>query len=100
MDEDTPDCIVIPEPDVLVRRARTGDVRGIVRLVETYAPERRLLAARAVTLNEDIQEFRVAERAGEVVGCGALHVFWHGLAEIRTAAVDPPLSPRKMARRI
>jgi amino-acid N-acetyltransferase len=100
MDGDTSDCIVIPEPDVLVRRARTGDVRGIVRLVETYAPERRLLVKPAVTLYEDVQEFRVAERAGEVVGCGALHVFWEDLAEIRTVAVDPALRGRKIGHRI
>src|SRR5262249_30024511 len=26
---------------------------------------------------------------GEVVGCGALHVLWADLAEVRTLAVDP-----------
>jgi amino-acid N-acetyltransferase len=54
----------------------------------------------AVTLYEDVQEFRVAERAGEVVGCGALHVFWEDLAEIRTVAVDPALRGRKIGHRI
>ena len=36
---------------------------------------------------EGIQEFRVAEVDGEVAGCGALHVMWEDLAEIRTLAV-------------
>ena len=38
-----------------------------------------------------VQEFRVAEDAdgGLVVGCGALHVMWEDLAEVRTLAVDP-----------
>jgi amino-acid N-acetyltransferase len=31
----------------------------------------------------------VAELDGRVVGCGALHVFWSDLGEIRTVAVDP-----------
>jgi amino-acid N-acetyltransferase len=74
---------------VAVRRARTGDVRAIRQLVDTYAPERRLLSKATVTLYEDVQEFWVAERDGRVLGCGALHVMWEDLAEVRTVAVDP-----------
>jgi amino-acid N-acetyltransferase len=40
-------------------------------------------------LFEDVQEFRVAEVDGAVVGCGALHVMWEDLAEVRTVAVHP-----------
>ena len=76
-------------PPLRVRRARTGDVRTIARRVEGDAVERILLAKERVTLYEDVQEFRVAEAGGEVVGCGALHVMWEDLAEIRTLAVDP-----------
>jgi amino-acid N-acetyltransferase len=74
-----------------VRRARTPDVRAIRRLVDTYAQDRRLLSKATVTLFEDIQEFFVVERDGVVVGCGALHVLWEDLAEVRTIAVDPAL---------
>jgi len=74
---------------VTVRRARTADVRAIADLVEGYAADRILLAKERVTLYEDVQEFRVAEAAGAVVGCGALHVMWEDLAEVRTLAVDP-----------
>lgn len=74
-----------------VRRARTADVRAIQRLIEAYAPERILLAKDAVTLYEDVQEFWVAEEdsTGPLLGCGALHVMWEDLAEVRTLAVDP-----------
>lgn len=72
-----------------VRRARTADVAGIRRLVDLYRVDGRLLSKATVALYEDIQEFWVAERAGAVVGCGALHVMWEDLAEIRTLAVDP-----------
>jgi amino-acid N-acetyltransferase len=77
--------------EVVIRRARTADVRGIRRLIDTYSPERRLLSKATVMLYEDVQEFWVATRTadGEVVGCGALHVMWEDLAEIRTVAVDP-----------
>jgi amino-acid N-acetyltransferase len=72
-----------------IRRARTRDVREIGALVDANVDSGRLLAKATVTLYEDVQEFWVAERAagGEIVGCGALHVMWEDLAEIRTIAV-------------
>ena len=75
---------------VTVRRARTGDVAAVRRLVDPYVGRGILLDKATVTLYEDIQEFWVAERDedGVVVGCGALHVMWEDLAEVRTLAVD------------
>jgi amino-acid N-acetyltransferase len=73
--------------DLVVRRARTADVRAIRRLVDEYSRDRILLSKETVTLFEDIQEFWVAERDGPIVGCGALHVMWEDLAEVRTLAV-------------
>jgi amino-acid N-acetyltransferase len=78
--------------DTTIRPARTQDVRAIRGLVDFYSPDGRLLSKATVTLFEDIQEFLVAERDGEVVGCGALHVMWEDLAEVRTVAVDPALA--------
>ncbi|MFM9034663.1 MAG: amino-acid N-acetyltransferase [Mycobacterium sp.] len=75
-------------PDVVVRRARTSDVPAIKHLVDTYAG-RILLEKNLVTLYEAVQEFWVAESGGEVIGCGALHVLWSDLGEIRTVAVRP-----------
>ena len=72
----------------LVRRARTADVATIKDLVDGYAG-RVLLAKEIITLYESVQEFLVAERDGEVIGCGALHVLWEDLGEIRTVAVHP-----------
>ncbi len=64
---------------------------SVRRLVDTYAQNRILLDKANVTLYEDIQEFWVAERDEDaaVIGCGALHVMWEDLAEVRTLAVDP-----------
>jgi amino-acid N-acetyltransferase len=84
---------VTPE-GLVVRRARTADVRAVRALVDNYTADRRLLAKATVTLFEDVQEFLVAELAGAVVGCGALHVLWEDLAEVRTLAVDPAWSGR------
>ncbi|WP_233160801.1 amino-acid N-acetyltransferase [Actinophytocola xanthii] len=73
---------------VVVRRARTGDVRGIKSIIDTYVGKV-LLAKELVTLYEDVQEFWVAQRGEDLVGCGALHVLWEDLAEIRSVAVLP-----------
>jgi amino-acid N-acetyltransferase len=76
----------------LVRQARTRDVAAIRQLIDIYAPQKILLTKPTVKLYEDVQEFLVAENAaGEVVGCGALHVMWEDLAEVRTLAVDPSM---------
>jgi amino-acid N-acetyltransferase len=74
---------------VSIRPARTSDVAAIRRLVDFYAPTKVLLDKPTVTLYEDVQEFVVAEADGMVIGCGALHVLWVDLAEVRTLAVDP-----------
>jgi len=86
--------------DVVIRRARTQDVRGIRRLIDTYAAGRRLLSKATVALYEDVQEFWVAEGGGAVVGCGAVHVLWEDMAEVRTVAVDPDWRGRKIGHRL
>jgi amino-acid N-acetyltransferase len=75
--------------EVVVRRARTPDVRAIRSLVDPMARSRRIVAKDAVAYYEAVHEFRVVEVDGEVVGCGALHVMWEDLAEVRTLAVVP-----------
>jgi amino-acid N-acetyltransferase len=69
----------------------TSDVASIRRLIDLYAKQGILLDKPTVNLYEDVQEFWVAERDtdGAIVGCGALHVMWQDLAEVRTLAVDP-----------
>jgi amino-acid N-acetyltransferase len=74
--------------DYAIRRARTGDVRAIRALVDAHVRPGLLLDKPTVALFEDVQEFWVASTPdGDVVGCGALHVMWEDLAEIRTLAV-------------
>jgi amino-acid N-acetyltransferase len=76
-----------------IRPARTPDVPVIRKLIDSNVESGRLLSKPTVTLYEDVQEFVVAELPGNgtadatVAGCGALHVMWEDLAEIRTVAV-------------
>jgi amino-acid N-acetyltransferase len=71
-----------------VRPARTSDVPAIKALVEPLVQRRILLGKERVVFYEAVQEFRVAiDPAGELIGCGALHVLWEDLGEVRTLAV-------------
>jgi amino-acid N-acetyltransferase len=64
-------------------------VPRIQELVEPLVQRRILLGKEMVTLYESVQEFRVAQDAsGELIGCGALHVMWSDLGEVRTLAVS------------
>jgi amino-acid N-acetyltransferase len=78
--------------EYIVRQARTRDVPEIRALIDQNTGSRRLLEKHTVNLYEDILEFSVSESSGggggDVVGCGALHVLWEDLAELRTVAVD------------
>jgi amino-acid N-acetyltransferase len=94
--------LAVPEAgstDVVVRRARTADVPAMKAIVDIYAGSgRKLLAKELVTLYEDVQDFLVAESAGVVVGCGALHVLWADLGEVRTLAVHPDHTKSRIGR--
>lgn len=74
---------------VKVRPARTMDINAIAELCGPLIQSRVLLGKERVELYESVQEFVVAEDAsGKVVACGALHVMWEDLGEVRTVAVD------------
>lgn len=78
-------------------RATTGHIRGIRDLVRPYVSSRAIVAKPAVSYFEAVQEFLVVvDPADEtrVLGCGALHVIWEDVAEVRTVAVHPAMKGR------
>ena len=83
-----------------IRPARTSDIKGIRQLIDSYAPQGRLLSKETVTLYESVQEFTVAIEGDKVVGCGALHVLWEDLAEVRTVAVAENLRGKGVGHQI
>lgn len=81
---------------ISIRPARVADVRRIRALVEPLSRDRVLVSKDAVAYYEALQQFLLAETVpapnqddARVVGCGALHVLWEDLAEVRTLATDP-----------
>ena len=83
-----------------IRPARTSDIKGIRQLIDSYAPQGRLLSKETVTLYESVQEFTVAVEGDHVVGCGALHVLWEDLAEVRTVAVEKSLHKQGIGHKL
>lgn len=80
-----------------IRPATTADVPAIKAIVDIYAGSgRKMLAKELWTLYADIPDFVVAEQDGQVVGCGAVHVLWADLGEIRTVAVRPEYRGRRI----
>ena len=70
-----------------IRHAKVTDVKKMHKLVEFYADNKEMLHRSLNAIYENIQEYMVAEENGTIVGCGALHVSWDDLAEIKALAV-------------
>ena len=58
---------------VLIRPAKTADVKAIRELVDSYAAPGQMLSKETVTLYERVREVSVAEDNGVLIGCGARH---------------------------
>ncbi|MDO4255246.1 MAG: amino-acid N-acetyltransferase [Kocuria sp.] len=91
--------------EIRIREATTRDVPGIKALVTPLASAGVLVVKETVAYYESIQEFVVAEITDErgntcLVGCGALHVMWADLAEIRTLATDPTVRGQGIGSRL
>ncbi len=71
-----------------IRPAKVSDVKEIHKLVEFYANNKEMLHRSLNSIYENIQEYVVVEdEEGKIAGCGALHVAWEDLAEIKALAV-------------
>jgi len=71
-----------------VRKARVGDAPAIHTLVNRFARREKMLPLPLGLVYERLRDFVVYERRGKVLGCGALHVVWEDLAEVRSLAVE------------
>ena len=73
------------------RHAKFSDAEGIFDLIAGYASQGIMLPKPHNVLYEIIREFIVAENSEtkKIVGCGALHMTWNEIAEVRSMAVHP-----------
>lgn len=86
--------------EYILRAARTTDITGIHALLEPLVERRILLGKDLAILYGAVQEFVVAEVDGELIGCGALHVMWEDLGEVRTLLVREDYLHRGIGRAI
>jgi amino-acid N-acetyltransferase len=74
---------------VRTRNAILPDVEHIHAIMEPYYADGTLLPRHLPELCENVRDFVVAEHEGEIIGCGALHLYGLHLAEIRSIVVHP-----------
>jgi amino-acid N-acetyltransferase len=89
--------------DLHLRPARTSDVPGIKALTAPLERAGVLISKETVAYYEGIQEFLVLEAVDDdgsrrLVGCGALHVIWENLGEVRTLATSDEWRGRGVGR--
>lgn len=71
----------------MLRKARVSDIKQIQELINSFAKMDLMLPRSLNELYEGIRDFWVAEEAGRIIGCAALHVSWDDLAELKSVAV-------------
>ena len=75
------------EGGAVVDRATVGDVDGITDLVNFWAARGDMLPRTKGETYENLRDFFVVRDGGEVVACGALHIVWADIAELKSLAV-------------
>jgi amino-acid N-acetyltransferase len=80
------------QPGAAIRRATLADVEEMHTLINGFAAEGLMLAKSRRQLYQNIRDFWVAEvpqpeGPPAFAGCGALHIIWGDLGEIRSLAV-------------
>jgi amino-acid N-acetyltransferase len=83
----------------LVIKARLSDVNGMYGIINHYAEQQRMLPKTQLQLYENLRDYSIvtdASMPGRVLACGALHLYWENLAEIRALAVDPEMAGMRL----
>lgn len=73
------------------RKAILPDAQPIHDLIVAYSGDGTLLPRTLAEICENVRDFVVLEEDGEIIGCGALHLYGMHLAEIRSITVTPGL---------
>ncbi len=70
-----------------LRKAKMKDVKAIQNIINTFAANEEMLPRALNELYENIRDYFIIEDKGKIVACGALHVNWEDLAEVKAFAV-------------
>jgi amino-acid N-acetyltransferase len=86
-----------------VRKARIDDVPAMYRIINHYAEKQLMLPKTYLQLYENLRDYSVFEDppgAQQIAACGALHLYWDDLAEIRALAVAPGIAQKGIGTRL
>lgn len=82
----------------MIRKALMRDVSAIHKLINSFAEKGIMLPRSLSRLYDDLRDFYVFEKDGQLVGTVAVHFIWNELAEIRSLAVDPSCQKEGIGR--
>jgi len=85
---------------VEIRKANVGDAAAIQKIVNGFADRGEMLHRSLSELYENIRDYFVADKDGEVIGCCALHVSWEDLAEVKSLAVAEDYQGEGLGRKL
>ena len=71
-----------------VEPASVVDAHAIHELVNGFARKGEMLPRTMAEIYESLRDFSVVKDGDAVVACGALHIMWEDLAEVRSLAVE------------
>jgi amino-acid N-acetyltransferase len=80
------------------RNATLPDAFAIEQLIQVHVADGTLLPRSLAEICENIRDFIVVEHEGEIIGCGALHLYGMHLAEIRSITVTAKANGRGAGR--
>jgi amino-acid N-acetyltransferase len=75
---------------MMIRKAALDDIKAIHKLISEQAKAGHLIARAISDLYSQVRDFTVwqDDESGVLLGCGALHICWEDLAEVRSLAVS------------
>jgi len=85
---------------VHVRKANVKDAPSIAKIVNYHAQKGIMLQRPISKIYDNLRDYYVVEYNSEIVGCGALHVTWSDLAEIRSLAMKDGFSGKGYGNKI
>ena len=74
----------------MIRKATLKDIKLVHKLISEQAKAGNLISRAISELFSQVRDFVVRTENGSetIIGCGALHIVWEDLAEIRSLAVE------------
>lgn len=85
---------------IVIRKASVKDVPLMAALVNGFASAQQMLPRSQHQLFQNVRDFVVAYHGDELIGCGAMHVVWDNIGEVRSLAVSNRWQGRGIGRLI